>query len=140
MEKLFLRVTNQDGFIVNQNDASNWGQEEAYNRLKDKEALYPFPEYNVSLKKLRFEAGQKITYLGGSGRRDPGKIVRLGEDGKTAFVVYNCSRDWDNYQNYTAARTPLVDLVPGWPEGYREYLEGEEKSLQYVQRQTKKKA
>ena len=33
-----------------------------------------------------------------------------------AFVVYHCGGDWDNYQNYTAARTEVTDLVKGWPE------------------------
>lgn len=30
------------------------------------------------------------------------------------FVVYHCDDDWDNYQDYTAANTPVEDLYPGW--------------------------
>ena len=29
-------------------------------------------------------------------------------------VVYNCSEDWDNYQDYTSALTNVRDLYLGW--------------------------
>ena len=29
-------------------------------------------------------------------------------------VVYNCNRDWKNYQNYTSALTDINDLYLGW--------------------------
>lgn len=29
-------------------------------------------------------------------------------------VVYNCGNDWDNFSNYTAARTSVRDLFYGW--------------------------
>jgi hypothetical protein len=30
------------------------------------------------------------------------------------WVVYNCSGNWENYANYTAAKTHLKDLGLGW--------------------------
>ncbi len=33
---------------------------------------------------------------------------------KEVRVVYNCADDWDNYQNYTSALTPLHYLKTGW--------------------------
>lgn len=30
------------------------------------------------------------------------------------FVVYDCGGNWDKFQNYTAVRTKIVDLYPGW--------------------------
>jgi hypothetical protein len=35
---------------------------------------------------------------------------------KAVRVVYHCSNDWDNYQNYTSALTSLSDLKLGWEE------------------------
>lgn len=36
------------------------------------------------------------------------------------FVVYNCNKDWDNYQNYTAAATHSNDLFLGWRDDEEE--------------------
>jgi hypothetical protein len=33
---------------------------------------------------------------------------------KSVLVVYNCNGNWDNYINYTSAKTNLCDLQPGW--------------------------
>ena len=32
----------------------------------------------------------------------------------SAFVVYNCAGEWDNFKNYTAANTNIRDLKLGW--------------------------
>lgn len=29
-------------------------------------------------------------------------------------VVYHCGDEWDNYKEYTAARTPNKYLIHGW--------------------------
>ena len=29
----------------------------------------------------------------------------------SAFVVFECANDWDNYENYTAERVPLKNLI-----------------------------
>ena len=34
----------------------------------------------------------------------------------TVRVVYHCNNDWDNYRNYTAATTNIIDLKIGWDE------------------------
>lgn len=35
-------------------------------------------------------------------------------DFEHVFVVYHCGGEWDNYQNYTAAKTHVRDLFDGW--------------------------
>ena len=30
------------------------------------------------------------------------------------FVVYSCGDDWENYKNFTAAATNVIDLHRGW--------------------------
>lgn len=39
-----------------------------------------------------------------------GKILKFNNQTQTAWVVYKCNEDWDNYQNYTAASTKYSDL------------------------------
>jgi hypothetical protein len=58
------------------------------------------------------EAGQKVTYLS-PGKSEHG-IIKSIQDKDHAFVVYHCAGEWDRYREYTAARTEIVDLVPGW--------------------------
>lgn len=43
-------------------------------------------------------------------------IVKSVSDDEHAFVVYNCGENWDDYENYTAARTKISDLEEGWKE------------------------
>ena len=33
---------------------------------------------------------------------------------KAVWVVYDCAGNWDNYVNYTSAKTNLQDLKLGW--------------------------
>jgi hypothetical protein len=42
-----------------------------------------------------------------------GIVKEICEDGDIR-VVYNCGGDWENYTNYTSAKTRLEDLEPGW--------------------------
>ena len=42
---------------------------------------------------------------------------------KAVFVVYNCAGEWDNYKNYTAARTNVLDLKKGWFEEDKDELD-----------------
>jgi hypothetical protein len=32
----------------------------------------------------------------------------------SVWVVYNCGGNWDDYKNYTSAKTNLSDLYLGW--------------------------
>ena len=56
--------------------------------------------------------GDKVTYVTPF-EREKG-ILKSIPDSEHAFVVYHCGGDWENYQNYTAARTRISDLKPGW--------------------------
>lgn len=39
-----------------------------------------------------------------------GRLKSFDNNAKVAWVVYKCSDDWDNWQNYTAAQTNYSDL------------------------------
>lgn len=56
--------------------------------------------------------GDKVTYES-HGKLEHG-IVKSISDQTHMFVVYHCDGKWDEYQNYTAARTCTFDLKPGW--------------------------
>ena len=58
------------------------------------------------------EKGMKVTYV--TPHKIETGIVKSIADENHAFVAYNCNNDWDNYENYTAARTRLEDLRKGW--------------------------
>jgi hypothetical protein len=60
------------------------------------------------------EIGQKVTYRT-FGKVEKG-IVKSLSDADHVFVVYHCAENWDQYFNYTAERTRIIDLVPGWIE------------------------
>lgn len=45
---------------------------------------------------------------------EKGIVKSLCDDHNWVFVVYNCAGEWDNYKNYTAARTKVEQLIPGW--------------------------
>jgi len=59
-----------------------------------------------------FKVGDKVTLV--SYNRNEHGIIKSIPDYRYVFVVYNCGGDWDHYQDYTAARTELANLVPGW--------------------------
>lgn len=46
------------------------------------------------------------------GKKENGRVKSV-EDGY-AFVVYHCGGDWDNFRNYTGARTETDNLSKGW--------------------------
>lgn len=60
----------------------------------------------------RIKVGTKVTYYAFN-IKEHGIVKSLSDD-KHVFVVYNCSEDWDNYYNYTAERTEIINLVIGW--------------------------
>lgn len=59
-----------------------------------------------------FEKGQKVTYK--TEFENEKGIVKSMSGPDHAFVVYHCNNDWDNYEDYTGARTKLIDLEEGW--------------------------
>lgn len=60
-----------------------------------------------------FKEGDFVTYITPF-KEERGRIKEVREDG-AVFVVYHCAGEWENYENYTAARTPREDLHKGWP-------------------------
>ncbi len=58
------------------------------------------------------KVGDKVTYIT-SFEKEKG-IVKSIRDQEYVFVVYKCGGDWDNYAEYTGARTNKDNLVLGW--------------------------
>lgn len=67
----------------------------------------------MNLRKFkRFNIGDKVTYHS-VGKTEKG-IVKSTYDENHVFVVYHCDDNWEDYENYTAARTCIEDLTKGW--------------------------
>lgn len=95
-----------------------------------KEAQWTGHQFNEALKRndIEFETtidppeqklypGVKVTYNPGYGKHEKGIVKSLPDDQPSyAFVVYNCGGNWEDYENYTAARTPISGLTLGWPD------------------------
>lgn len=65
--------------------------------------------------------GDHVTYIGNPHKKpEKGIIASIRSDKKCAAVVYSCAGDWENYKDYTAARTALTDLKLGWNETNKE--------------------
>ena len=62
----------------------------------------------------RFNPGDAVCFISKHGGFENGIVKSYGHLIGTVFVVYNCSGDWHNYENYTAALTPEDSLVSGW--------------------------
>ena len=58
------------------------------------------------------KVGDKVTYM--TPYKKQHGIVKAIHDDNFTFVVYNCGEDWENYFNYTAAKTANKNLVDGW--------------------------
>ena len=60
--------------------------------------------------------GDKVHYIGFEGDEPQNGVVKsIPEDEfNFVFVVYHCAGEWDNYANYTAQRTNVKELYPGW--------------------------
>lgn len=65
------------------------------------------------MKQEDVKVGIRVAYKPGY-KTENGIIKSLCEDKNFVFVVYNCGGEWKNYQDYTAARTNIKDLVLGW--------------------------
>jgi len=65
------------------------------------------------MKKNKIKRGMKVTYVTPH-RIETGIVKRICENEDSAFVVYNCGENWNEYQDYTAAKTKLENLKKGW--------------------------
>jgi poly(3-hydroxybutyrate) depolymerase len=62
-----------------------------------------------------FEKGDKVNY----GGTENGIVLRVppvyaSKPNPLVWVVFHCSGDWDNYENYTGQATFKKDLKKGW--------------------------
>ena len=58
------------------------------------------------------DIGDKVTYK--TSYKVEHGIVKSISDFSYVFVVYHCGGDWNNYKDYTGARTAISDLIEGW--------------------------
>lgn len=59
--------------------------------------------------------GLKVTYIGNPHKGpEKGIIKSIPQDQNYRFVVFNCAGNWENYQNYTAAKCHISELKMGW--------------------------
>ena len=61
---------------------------------------------------LDFYVGEKVTYS--TDYKQEHGIIKTIDNKGYAFVVYSCGGDWDNYKDYTSAKTDTGQLVHGW--------------------------
>lgn len=63
------------------------------------------------------KVGDKVHYIPFDGAAsalcENGIIKSFSSDGDP-FVVYHCGEDWDNYSQYTAAKSPIKRIILGW--------------------------
>lgn len=58
--------------------------------------------------------GDKVTYVNHE-IMEHGIVKSLNEyTDKSVYVVYHCRNDWENYNHYTSASTPVNKLILGW--------------------------
>lgn len=62
---------------------------------------------------MSFKVGEDVHYVGHN-KTENGRVKEIDYGQQTAFVVYHCNNDWNNYRNYTATLTNLSDLKIGW--------------------------
>ena len=61
--------------------------------------------------------GDKVTYTAeASGTVKKGIISSLHSGNAFIFVVYDCSEDWDNFNDYTGQLTLVSNLTKGWKD------------------------
>ena len=58
-----------------------------------------------------FYVGEKVHYVNHGCSNG---IVKEVTDHEYVRVVFNCGGDWENFQNYTGAMTPVRNLYRGW--------------------------
>lgn len=59
--------------------------------------------------------GDYVSYIKSNGARENGRIKSV--NGDRAYVVYNCSGEWERFEEYTAASTEITRLSHGWVDG-----------------------
>jgi hypothetical protein len=70
--------------------------------------IYLLLDYQNNLQK-----GDKVTVKSIPHKNEKGIVKSIGHNG-TIFVVCHCAEDWENFENYTAAATPLILITKGW--------------------------
>ncbi len=61
---------------------------------------------------MQFKKGDRVFYNPKFGAKENGIVKSVSET--HAFVVYKCSGNWEDYQNYTGVNTSLAELKSGW--------------------------
>lgn len=56
------------------------------------------------------DIGKTVVYAKGAEWEETGKIKSFNNEITTAFVVFKCNNDWDNFKDYTGQSTKYSDL------------------------------
>lgn len=78
------------------------------------------PSYNLygnETKNVTLNTGDKVHYVPSYAKPSDvinGIVKSCSEDGSTAFVVFKCDDNWDEYEKYTGQSTKISDLRLGW--------------------------
>lgn len=65
---------------------------------------------------MKLWKGMRVCYDPDYDNKENGVIKSIHEDGKHAYVVYNCGGNWHKYEKYTGAKTKISDLKKGWDD------------------------
>lgn len=73
--------------------------------------------FNIRVQRCNWKKGDTVTRVvrnkdNGINHYEFGIAKLVGKD--VSFVVYNCSGEWVDYMNYTAAGTHNDELIAGW--------------------------
>ena len=69
-------------------------------------------------RKKMLKIGDKVLYDPGyeGSNLERGIVKSFHNDPNFVFVVYNCGGDWENFKDYTAAKTHVDMLTVGWQQ------------------------
>jgi hypothetical protein len=59
-------------------------------------------------KNAEIKVGDFVTYIPTGAK---GRVKAISEEKEKLFVVFDCNRDWDNYENYTGQSTDITLLA-----------------------------
>ena len=84
---------------------------------------HPSRQYDIEIMKKHFniweaedyEKGEKVTYIGNPRQGiQHGMVRKIHPEQDRVAVVFNCGGNWENFENYTAARCKASELEKGW--------------------------
>jgi len=60
--------------------------------------------------------GDYVHYKSRHGAVENGRIKSMSPSGETAWVVFHCNNEWDEYMDYTGQAADMEDIYEGWAD------------------------